>query len=129
MIETEDPSSTRNCRVPTVSNVDSHVAPPAHKPEPSPNQQIPHEEPPHTILTEKQNILTIVLALFSAFISPVSAGIYYPALNSLAKDLHVPVSTINLTTTVYMVCQSLAPTFIGSISDRNGRRPAYMICL
>jgi MFS family permease len=26
------------------------------------------------------------------------------------------------------VFQALAPTFIGSISDKNGRRPAYLIC-
>lgn len=76
----------------------------------------------------KTKIFTIILASFAAFISPVSASIYYPALNSLASDLNVTVSTINLTITVYMVCQGLAPTFIGSISDRNGRRPAYMIC-
>jgi len=28
----------------------------------------------------------------------------------------------------FKVCQGLAPTFIGSISDKNGRRPAYIIC-
>jgi hypothetical protein len=61
------------------------------------------EQPPHTLLKEKQKIFTILMASFAAFISPVSASIYYPALNTLARDLEVTVSTINLTITVYMV--------------------------
>jgi hypothetical protein len=72
-------------------------APPSESPQPP-------DQPPHTILTEKEKIFTIIMASFAAFISPVSASIYYPALNELAQDLHVTVSTINLTITVYMVC-------------------------
>jgi hypothetical protein len=60
-------------------------------------------QPPHTILTEKEKIFTIIVASFAAFISPVSAAIYFPALPSLSRDLHVSISTINLTITVYMV--------------------------
>lgn len=66
----------------------------------------PSQEPPHTILTEKEKIFTIIMASFAAFISPVSSSIYYPALNSLAHDLNVTVSTMNLTITVYMVCST-----------------------
>ena len=62
------------------------------------------DQPPHTILSEKKKIFTIMMASFAAFISPVSTSIYYPALNELAQDLRVTVSTINLTITVYMVC-------------------------
>jgi Na+/melibiose symporter-like transporter len=89
-------------------------------PEKSTTQPPQSDEPPYTIFT-------IILASFAAFISPVSSSIYYPALNSLVSDLHVTVSTINLTITVYIVCQGLAPIFVGSFSDRKGRRPAYMI--
>jgi MFS family permease len=44
--------------------------------------------------------------LASSF-SPFSANIYYPSLNSIAADLHVSSSQINLTITTYMVFPSL----------------------
>ncbi|CZR61602.1 related to MFS transporter [Phialocephala subalpina] len=84
--------------------------------------------PPYTTFSESEKIFTVIIASFAALISPISGSIYYPALNPLAADLRVEVSTINLTITVYMIFQGLAPTFIGSISDKNGRRPAYLIC-
>jgi hypothetical protein len=83
-------------------------APPGPGAPPSESPQ-PPDQPPHTILTEKEKIFTIIMASFAAFISPVSASIYYPALNELAQDLHVTVSTINLTITVYMVCIKTIP--------------------
>ncbi len=70
---------------------------------PASDLTLPSDQPPHTILTEREKIFTIIMASFAAFISPVSGSIYYPILNSLAQDLHVTVSTINLTITVYMV--------------------------
>jgi ACR3 family arsenite efflux pump ArsB len=57
----------------------------------------------YTILSEKEKRFTIILASFAALISPVSASIYFPALNSLSSDLHVSASDINLSITVYMV--------------------------
>lgn len=79
------------------SQVDVEASPQTQEPEISLTQQNLQDEAPHTILTERQKIFTIIIASFAAFISPVSASIYYPALNSLAEDLHVTVSTINLT--------------------------------
>jgi MFS family permease len=90
--------------------------------------EVASAEPPYTILPNHEKIFTIILASFAAFISPVSSSIYLPALNPLAKDLNVTSSTINISITVYIVVQGLAPTFIGSISDKNGRRPAFLIC-
>ena len=91
-------------------------------------QEVSSVEPPYTILAQKEKIFTIILASFAAFISPVSSSIYLPALNPIAKDLNVTSSTINFSITVYIVIQGLAPTFIGSISDKNGRRPAFLFC-
>ena len=59
--------------------------------------------PPYTTLPEGKKILTLVIASLAAFLSPVSANIYYPALNPLAQDLHVSKSMINLTITSFMV--------------------------
>lgn len=46
----------------------------------------------------------IVIATSCAgFFSPLSSQIYFPAMNTLAKDLNVSISLINLTMTSYMV--------------------------
>ncbi|MCJ1292669.1 hypothetical protein MMC34_004222 [Xylographa carneopallida] len=72
--------------------------------------------------------LYVYISSCAAFASPVSSSIYYPALNIIATDLHTTLANINLTITTYMIFQGLAPTIVGGISDRYGRRPAYLIC-
>ncbi|KAF4628197.1 hypothetical protein G7Y89_g9955 [Cudoniella acicularis] len=79
--------------------------------------------------------LIVLAATIGAFFSPFNAQIYFPALNSIAKDLGVTASQVNLTMTTYMACyyscrilQATAPAFTGGFSDTAGRRPAYIIC-
>ncbi|KAJ4147336.1 hypothetical protein LMH87_001867 [Akanthomyces muscarius] len=79
-------------------------------------------------LSETSKISVILTASFAAIISPISSSIYFPALNSLAEDLHVSISLITLTVTTYLIFQGIAPSFIGNFSDTYGRRPAYIIC-
>ncbi|EGS21294.1 uncharacterized protein CTHT_0031480 [Thermochaetoides thermophila DSM 1495] len=66
----------------------------------------------------------IAMASFAGFVSPMTANIYFPALNSIAKDLDVSVHLINLTLTTYMIFQAIAPTLVGDFGDMAGRRPA-----
>ena len=61
-------------------------------------------EPPYTVFTASQKRFIVFMASWAGFFSPVSSQIYFPALNTLAKDLHVSNSLINLTLTSYMVC-------------------------
>ncbi|KAH2385336.1 hypothetical protein KXV98_006900 [Aspergillus fumigatus] len=84
--------------------------------------------PPYCILSERKKIFVILLVSFAAIISPISSSIYFPALNSLAKDLNVSVSLINITITTYLIFQGIAPSFIANFADTHGRRPAYLIC-
>ena len=60
--------------------------------------------PVHSVFTKNQKRFIVVMASFGGFFSPVSANIYFPALNALAKDLNVTSTLINLTLTSYMVC-------------------------
>ncbi|KAE8387453.1 major facilitator superfamily domain-containing protein [Aspergillus alliaceus] len=85
-------------------------------------------ELPYTVLSEKDKISTILIASFAGFLSPISASIYFPALNTLADHLNVSATEINLSITVYMIFQALAPTLVGNYSDNRGRRPALLIC-
>ncbi|KAI1097548.1 MFS general substrate transporter [Jackrogersella minutella] len=85
-------------------------------------------EPPYSVFGHREKATMIILVSFMALISPLSSAIYVPALPSLARDLNVSESLINLTVTTYLIFQGIAPSFIGNYSDTYGRRPAYMIC-
>lgn len=43
-----------------------------------------------------------------------------------SRDVHVSLSTISFTVTVYMLVQGLAPSFWGPMSDTKGRRITYI---
>ncbi|OQE13289.1 hypothetical protein PENFLA_c051G02403 [Penicillium flavigenum] len=104
----------------------------------TPQQEEVNEETPllhatpttesYSVFTPTQKRLIILTAALASSFSPLSANIYYPALNSIAKDLRVSPSQINLTITTYMICQGLAPMLTGSLADQAGRRPAYILC-
>ncbi|CAG8944424.1 unnamed protein product [Penicillium salamii] len=99
----------------------------------APNESTPllaGSTPSHTysVFTPSQKRLIILTAALASSFSPLSANIYYPALNSIAADLQVSTSKINLTITTYMICQGLAPMLTGSFADQAGRRPAYIVC-
>ncbi|MCJ1406184.1 hypothetical protein MMC19_000249 [Ptychographa xylographoides] len=83
--------------------------------------------PPYSAFSTSQKRLIVFMATFSGFFSPLSGAIYFPALNSLAADLHVSDTLINLSITSYMIFQGLAPTIFGDFADQAGRRPAYII--
>ncbi|KAJ5833969.1 hypothetical protein N7474_002280 [Penicillium riverlandense] len=84
---------------------------------------------PYSIFPKGEKLLVIIGGSLAGLISPLSSSIYLPALNSLAQDMHVSVSLINLTITTYLIFQGLAPSFVGSFSDIYGRRPAYITAL
>ena len=84
--------------------------------------------PVHSIFTRHQKWFIVFMASWAGFFSPVSGQIYFPALNTIAADLHVSNTLINLTLTSYMIFQGLAPTFIGDLADTMGRRLAYAVC-
>lgn len=63
--------------------------------------------PPYTIFDGHTKAFIILSVSISALISPFGATTFYPALNDLARDLHVTPSLINLSLTTYMVCVSV----------------------
>ena len=83
--------------------------------------------PAYSVFTHGQKIYIIAMVTFAAFISPLSANIYFPALNPLSHDLNVSNTLINLTLTSYMIFQGLAPTVFGDLADMAGRRTAYIL--
>lgn len=73
-----------------------------NEPEPPSEQPIQAGER-HSVFSPKQKTVIVILASIAAFFSPLSANIYFPALNTIAHDLNVSNSRINLTVTTYLV--------------------------
>ncbi|CCG83875.1 protein of unknown function [Taphrina deformans PYCC 5710] len=87
------------------------------------------EEKPHSLFTRQQKMAITVLVSVASVFSPMSATIYVPALPTIADDLGVSVSLVNLSVTSYMIFQGLSPSLWGSLTDVLGRRPIYLITL
>nr|A0A345BJP9.1 RecName: Full=MFS-type transporter clz19; AltName: Full=Squalestatin S1 biosynthesis cluster protein clz19; AltName: Full=Zaragozic acid A biosynthesis cluster protein 19 [Curvularia lunata]AXF50662.1 MFS [Curvularia lunata] len=87
------------------------------------------ERPVHSALSERQRSALLAVASFAAAISPASTTTYYPAITTLANDLDVSITQINLSLPAYQIFQGLAPTVAAAFSDRFGRRPVYLVSL
>ena len=83
--------------------------------------------PAYTVFNKHQKKFIVAMVSLGGFFSPLSANIYFPVLNALARDLKVSNQLINLTLTSYMIFQGFAPTIFGDLGDMTGRRPAYVI--
>ncbi|KAH9883814.1 MFS general substrate transporter [Xylariomycetidae sp. FL2044] len=83
--------------------------------------------PPYTAFSPSMRWWIVAMNSISAFISPITANIYFPAIPALSKSLDVTTADINLTLTTYMIFQALAPTIFGDFGDVAGRRPAFII--
>ena len=57
----------------------------------------------YSVFNHNQKRAIVLAVALGSFFSPLSANIYLPALNTLAADLHVTASLINLTVTTFMV--------------------------
>ncbi|KEQ96879.1 hypothetical protein AUEXF2481DRAFT_63918 [Aureobasidium subglaciale EXF-2481] len=82
----------------------------------------------YSVFTPTQKKFIVLTASLAGFFSPLSGSIYYPALNTIADDLGITATKVNLTVTTYMIVQGLAPMLTAGFSDGAGRRPAYIAC-
>lgn len=90
----------------------------------SPPENAHHE--PYTTFSSRKRRLIVVLLGTAMLVSPLTATIYLPLLPLLSNHFHTSAQAINLTITVYIIFQALAPLFLASFSDYFGRRPIYL---
>ncbi|KAF2994154.1 hypothetical protein E8E13_000278 [Curvularia kusanoi] len=86
---------------------------------------VSHDRPYH-VFTSGQKWRVVVLVGAAGLFSGLSSNIYFPALDLIAKDLHVRTQDVNLTITSYLIIQGISPLIWGSLSDKLGRRPVYI---
>lgn len=103
------------------------------------------ETPPaplHHVLDVRMKRLLVIVVSLAGMFSPLSSNIYLPAIGTIAKvlsdsklsvilsnilqDLNVSFSQVNLSITIYLVFQGLAPSFWGAAADTKGRRPIFI---
>lgn len=85
--------------------------------------------PVYSAFTRPQKNAIIGLAAFAGWFSSVSSFIYFPAIPSIAQDLHRSTEDINLTVTAYLIVSGVIPSVMGSAADRFGRRPVLIVAL
>ncbi|TFB03507.1 Quinidine resistance protein 1 [Trichoderma ghanense] len=82
---------------------------------------------PYSIFSRRMKIWITIMATIASVVSPMTAHIYFPALDALAEELNVSISLLNLTLTSYMIFQGISPTIFGDFGDMAGRRPAFIV--
>lgn len=86
-------------------------------------------EKSYSIYTRREKWFIVMIASLAALFSPLTANVYFPAIPTIASAFHTSIESINLSVTVYMVLQGISPMFWGTMADRIGRRPVFLVCL
>ncbi|RJE23169.1 Sugar and other transporter [Aspergillus sclerotialis] len=87
------------------------------------------QDPPYHILSKQQKWNLVIFVSLAGSFSPLSSNIYFPALETISKDIGVNATLVALTVTVYMIVQGIAPSLFAAISDTCGRRLTFTISL
>jgi DHA1 family bicyclomycin/chloramphenicol resistance-like MFS transporter len=69
-------------------------------------------------------LLTLLVAIHA--IGPTALSIIVPSIPAMASALATDPAVIQLTISLYLVCQAFAQLMLGSLSDRFGRRPVIL---
>ncbi|RZM01534.1 MAG: MFS transporter, partial [Pedobacter sp.] len=77
-------------------------------------------------VTDKNRNISAILAFMIIPISGFAMDVYVPSFPSMVQDLHIPISSVRLTMTIFLISYGVSQLFVGSISDTYGR---YKLCL
>lgn len=81
------------------------------------------------MLTEKNKSIATFLAFAAIPMSGLATDIYLPSMPSMAIDLQLPESSIQLTLSLFLISYGLTQFFAGSIVDSFGRYKISMLSL
>ncbi|KAG6866038.1 hypothetical protein C0991_009135, partial [Blastosporella zonata] len=84
---------------------------------------------PFSIFTSREKWFIVSVVAFAGLFSPLTSNIYFPAIPTISRAFNKSTELINLTVTMYIVMQGLAPMVWGPVSDIRGRRPIFLACL
>ncbi|KQT17537.1 multidrug transporter [Chryseobacterium sp. Leaf404] len=81
------------------------------------------------MLTEKNKFIATILAFAVIPMSGLATDIYLPSMPSMARDLHLPESSIQLTLSLFLISYGVTQFFAGSVVDSYGRYRITLISL
>jgi MFS family permease len=81
----------------------------------------------YSVFTRAEKGIIVFLIASAGFFSPFTAFVYFPALQSIAAELHVSIEMMNITVTAYLLVQAIVPSVLGDLSENIGRRPVYLL--
>lgn len=91
----------------------------------SPDSTLHNEEDYSVFSAAMRTSLTYLLG-FIIILSTLTATIYFPLIPMLSNHFSVSIQAINLTVTVYAICQAISPALFASLADASGRRPVLL---
>ncbi|KAI9313163.1 major facilitator superfamily domain-containing protein [Dichotomocladium elegans] len=68
----------------------------------------------------------LFIVSLQGFLGPLSSSIYVPAVHEVRRSLHVSSTLINVTISLYVLIQGIAPMMWAALSERHGRRYIYI---
>ncbi|KAK8078895.1 hypothetical protein PG994_002702 [Apiospora phragmitis] len=80
----------------------------------------------YSVFTSSMRKYLSYLLGFIIILSTLTATIYFPLIPLLSQELKVSIQAINLTVTLYAVCQGVTPPLFASLADTFGRRPVLL---
>jgi multidrug resistance protein len=87
---------------------------------------IPEIENPLEYTRGTKTFLTLVISLAGAS-APMASAVLFPALGSIAKELHSTPTITNLSVATYMLGMAIFPLWWSSFAERLGYRTIYLI--
>ncbi|ASK29825.1 MFS transporter [Chryseobacterium sp. T16E-39] len=80
-------------------------------------------------LKEKNQFIATILAFAVIPMSGLATDIYLPSMPSMATELHLPESSIQLTLSIFLISYGVTQFFAGSVVDSFGRYPVSVFSL
>ena len=77
---------------------------------------------------QNDKIIFLILILITAT-GPLALNIFIPSMPGMVAVFNTDYGTVQLTLTLYLVATAIAQLFLGSLSDRFGRKPILLIGL
>jgi len=89
----------------------------------------PRDDTGDTVAPSSASPGFIALLVAVSAVSPLGINIYLPSMPGMAVDFGVDFGAIQLTLSLYLLSVAVGQLFVGSLSDRFGRRPILLLGL
>lgn len=83
----------------------------------------------YSVFSDSMRTYLTYLLGFIIILSTLTATIYFPLIPMLSSHFSVSIQAINLTVTLYAVCQAISPPVFASLADCYGRRPILLLLI